>query len=107
MDVGSSMNANYSEWVHVVGVYDGVAVHIYVNGVDRGSAAQTGNIISYQQPLFVGAHGLPGEFAKGVIDEVRVYSGALSAAQVQALYNYRSLATLSPPSPPSGLRFIW
>ncbi|MBE0540484.1 MAG: hypothetical protein IH623_03775 [Verrucomicrobia bacterium] len=102
VDAGSSVNVNYGEWVHVAGVYDGSAVRIYVNGVDQGSAAQTGNILSYNQPLYIGAHGLPGEFAKGVIDEVRVYSQALSAAQVQALYQQNEAPT--PPSPPVGLR---
>jgi len=86
VNVGSSLNVNYGEWVHVVGVYDGSAVRIYVNGVDRGSAAQSGTILDYTQPLYIGSSGLPDEFARGLVDEVRVYSVALSAAQVMRIY---------------------
>ncbi|MBI3853207.1 MAG: hypothetical protein HY298_23400 [Verrucomicrobia bacterium] len=106
VNVSSSVNVNYGEWVHVVGVFDGSAVRIYVNGVEQGSAAQSGSIISYDQPLYIGAHGLPGEFAKGVIDEARVYSGALSATQVQALYLYAPAPVANRPPPPLGLRFV-
>jgi hypothetical protein len=104
VNAASSVNVNYGEWVHLVGVYDGTAVRIYVNGVERGSAPQTGNILSYTQPLYVGAHGLPGEFARGVIDEVRVYSQALSASQVQALFTY--VPTSGTLAPPSGLHVV-
>ena len=87
VNVSSSTNVNYGEWVYVVGVYDGSMVWIYVNGSVQGSVAQSGNILAFNQPLYIGASGLPGEFTKGLIDEVRVYSVALSATQVQALYD--------------------
>jgi hypothetical protein len=59
--------------------------------------------MSYSQPMYIGAHGQPAEFAKGVIDEVRIYSQALSPAQVQ------TLSTLTPSgsvAPPSGLHLV-
>lgn len=86
VNVTSSIDVNYGEWVHIVGVYDGSAVRIYVNGVDRGSAAQSGSILDYAQPLYIGSSGLPDELAKGLVDEVRVYSVALSALQVMRIY---------------------
>lgn len=104
VDIGSSLNVNYGEWAHIVGVYDGSVVRIYVNGVSQGNAVQNGNILNYNQPLYIGAHGLPGEFCKGVIDEVRIYSQALSAAQVQALYQFNG--GTSPIVPPSGLHVV-
>ena len=103
VDVGSSLNVNYGEWVHVVGVYDGTAVRVYVNGANRGSAAQSGAILGYNQPLYIGAHGAPGEFSKGVVDEVRIYGQALTANQVQALY--ANVGTQGPAAP-SGLRVV-
>lgn len=106
VNVSSSLNANYGEWVHVAGVYDGAAVHIYVNGVEQGNAPQTGNLISYNQPLYIGASGMPDYFAKGTIDEVRVYAQALSAGQVLALYNLNVAQRLSPPVPPAGLHVV-
>jgi hypothetical protein len=103
-NASSSAAVNYGEWAHVVGVYDGSNVRIYVNGVERGSSALTGTILSYNQPLYVGAHGMPGEFAKGVIDEVRIYSQALTSPQVQALFVLSPTSTTIPP--PSGLRVV-
>ncbi|HYG36432.1 MAG TPA: LamG-like jellyroll fold domain-containing protein, partial [Clostridia bacterium] len=55
VNVSSAVNVNYGEWAHIVGVYDGTAVRIYVNGVAQGSAAQTGNIVSYNSPIYIGA----------------------------------------------------
>jgi hypothetical protein len=103
-NAASSVSVNYGEWVHLVGVYDGATVRIYVNGVERGNAAQSGNILSYNQPLYVGAHGLPAEFARGVIDEVRIYSQALSASQVQGLFVHTPTTTTV--APPSGLHVV-
>lgn len=104
VNTSSSVSVNYGEWVHLAGVYDGTAVRIYVNGVERGNAAQTGNLLSYAQPLYVGAHGQPAEFAKGVIDEVRIYPRALTAAQVQALYVFTPGSAL--PAAPTALRVV-
>lgn len=101
VNVSSTNVVNYSEWVHVAGVYDGTAVRIYVNGEEQGNAPQSGNIIRFAQPLYVGSSGLPGEFAKGAIDDLRIYSGALSAAQIQQLANSGAPRPLSPPT---GLR---
>lgn len=98
--VSSAAVVNYGEWVHLAGVYDGALVRIYVNGIERGSAAQNGNILRANQPLYVGAHGLPGEFAKGTMDEIYIFSGALTAAQIQTLYGGVR------PAPPTGFRIV-
>jgi hypothetical protein len=104
VNVSSAVNVNYGEWVHIAGVYDGTAVRIYINGVGQGSAVQSGNILGFNQPLYIGAHGLPGEFAKGVIDEVRIYSRAMSPTQVQTLYGFTDGIVI--PAPPSELRIV-
>jgi hypothetical protein len=85
--VSSSVTVNYGEFVHVIGVYDGSEVRIYVNGVNRGSAAFSGNLASFQQPLYLGSDGQPAEFAKGVIDEPRLYGVALVDTNATDLYN--------------------
>ncbi len=100
--VSSATSVAYGQWVHLVGVYDGTMIRIYVNGVEQGSAPQSGNIISYSQPLYIGAHGGPGEFMKGAIDELRIYARALTAAQVQSLYQ-----ASSGPAAPTALRVVF
>lgn len=96
VNIASSVQVLYGDWVHLVGVYDGVNVKIYVNGTLRGTAAQTGNVLQYTQPFYVGAHGGPGEYMKGVIDEIRIYDDAFTAAQVLELYQTTPPET-SPP----------
>jgi hypothetical protein len=60
---------------------------LYVNGVQVASQAQTGAIRTSTYPLQIGGDSIYGQFFKGTIDEVRVYSVALSAAQIQTDMN--------------------
>ena len=96
VNVASAVQVLYGDWVHLTGVYDGANVKIYVNGVLQGTAAQTGNVLQYTQPLYVGATGGPGEYMNGAIDEIRIYDDAFTAAQVLELYQTTPPET-SPP----------
>jgi PKD repeat protein len=71
-------------WTHLAGTYDGSMLKIYVNGTLAGSAAVSGTITSYAGPLRLAANGSGGEVWTGKIDEVRIYSRALSASDIQA-----------------------
>ena len=79
-------------WHFVVGTYDGAAVRLYVDGVEVGSGTPTSIPINYFLPddsnFYIGAYRSPAcnlAFLGG-IDEVQLYSRALSAAEIQALY---------------------
>lgn len=96
VNIASGVQVNYGDWAHIAGVYDGVNVKIYVNGVLRGTAAQTGNVLQRTQPFYVGSHGGPGEYMKGVIDEIRIYDDAFTAAQVLELYQTTPAETTPP-----------
>jgi fibro-slime domain-containing protein len=78
------------QWYHVVGVRDkpNGMMYLYVNGVMEGSTAYTGGWAS-NGALNVGRGkwGGPTDWFAGSIDEVKVFSAALSAAEVQVLYN--------------------
>jgi hypothetical protein len=78
-------------WYHVAGVYNAAArtLDIYVNGVlDNGvlvgtiPASQSANNVNVNIGRRSG-----GYYFNGVIDEVRIYNRALSAAEVQADMN--------------------
>ncbi|MFO0650589.1 MAG: LamG-like jellyroll fold domain-containing protein [Polyangiales bacterium] len=78
-------------WHHVAVTYDGTTVVTYVDGVLEAMGAKTLNTVGTQ--LLIGRSILdhyPGrpvpEYFDGAIDEVRVYSRALDAASVNALY---------------------
>jgi fibronectin type 3 domain-containing protein len=71
-------------WTHIAATYDGAAVRLYVNGVQVSSTAVSGTLSAGSGPLRIGGNGLWSEWFKGTIDEVRVYSTVLTAAQIQA-----------------------
>jgi chitodextrinase len=98
-----SAKVSLNAWTHLATTYDGAAVRIYVNGVQAGSTPQTGAITLSTNPLRMGGDSVWGEYLTGLIDEVRVYNRALSAAEIQADMNTAIGADTTPPSPPTGL----
>jgi hypothetical protein len=67
---------------HVVGVYNGSTQTLYVNGVQVAQAALTGAIGANNNALYIGSWNGSSEFFRGTIDEVAVYTTALTATQV-------------------------
>ena len=70
-------------WTHLAVTYDGASLKLYVNGSQVGSKAQSGPIPTSTGPLRIGGNTIWGEYFAGLIDEVRVYNRALSAAEIQ------------------------
>jgi hypothetical protein len=74
---------------HLVGTYDGHALRVYVNGEPDGAVAAAGQLGPYDS---VNGLGIGGGFTgsppslSGILDEVVVYSHALSADRVRAHY---------------------
>jgi hypothetical protein len=69
-------------WTHIAVTYDGANMRFYIGGSLVGTKAQTGSIAAGNQPLRIGGNNMSGEFFNGLIDEVRVYNRALSAAEI-------------------------
>jgi len=73
-----------NEWTHLAGTYDGNAVKLYVNGQLEVEDTSGGvGMLQDANDLSIGnrSDGNDRAFA-GTIDDVRVYSRALSAAEV-------------------------
>ncbi len=87
-----TMELSTDQWYHVVGVYDGTNIKIYVNGVERATSVFTstprGNT-NPDIPLTFGARadGVSGYWNyQGSIDEAAVYTTALSPERILAHY---------------------
>lgn len=84
-------------WYHVVGVWDGQNTYVYVNAVAGGASGMGGGVLQPMKgsqardtwdPLVIASgRGLNNNRFGGAIDEVAVYTSALTAAQVQNHYN--------------------
>ncbi|MEN6536532.1 MAG: Ig-like domain-containing protein, partial [Bryobacteraceae bacterium] len=96
-------SATVNTWQHITQTYDGSTVRLYMNGTLVASAA--GALTNSDQDLRIGAWTDTSEFFKGVIDEVRIYSRALTAEEIQADMNnpIGSSSDTAAPSVPSGL----
>ncbi|MVN75178.1 T9SS type A sorting domain-containing protein [Hymenobacter sp. HMF4947] len=72
-------------WHYVVGTYDGSTLRLYVDGTLENSRAATGAVPTGTSPITLGARGNT-LYWNGLLDEVRIWSVARTAAQVQAAY---------------------
>jgi outer membrane protein assembly factor BamB len=70
-------------WSYLTETYDGSTLRLYVNGTQVASTAHTGTIATSTNPLQIGGDSIYGQYFAGLIDEVRVYNVALTAAQIQ------------------------
>ena len=70
-------------WSYLTETYDGSTLRLYVNGTQVASTAHTGAIATSTNPLQIGGDSIYGQYFAGLIDEVRVYNVALTAAQIQ------------------------
>lgn len=78
-------------WAHLCGVYNGSTVKIYVDGVEKDSQAVSGTISSLTAPNFCARP--TGTFLQyATVDDIRVYSRALSPTDVTELYQYTGSA---------------
>ena len=75
-------------WHQVAGTYDGTEVAVYIDGRLAAAAPASGGLsLATGTNLMVGADPInPVDKLTGAVDEVRVYSRALSAAEIAALF---------------------
>jgi hypothetical protein len=88
----STSTAQTGTWVHLAGVYDASgkgALKLYVDGVLQANANVGQPLPSASGHLLLGRglyNGATGSFLHGTLDEVAVYDGALTDAQIGAIY---------------------
>ncbi|AZQ85762.1 LamG domain-containing protein [Colwellia sp. Arc7-635] len=77
-------------WYHIAITYESGKQAIYINGVEKGARTFTEDLILNNDPLQIGQdQGISSRFFQGFIDEVYLFDTALSAGEINSLYNKR------------------
>jgi hypothetical protein len=112
--LGSWVNSGYSstiatigEWYHVAGVYDGSEIKTYVNGNLEASSSYSGAIPTTTDNFYIGVDASTWvEYFNGSVEELSVWSKALTEAQIQTVMN-NSLSAAYYQTSDSGLVAYW
>lgn len=96
MGVAGRKSVNDSQWHHVVGVYDGATVSLYIDGVLDNSSPASGRIATNNFAVVIGGNSeRSGREWNGLIDEVCILACAIDANEVRALYSGKSPSALT------------
>jgi hypothetical protein len=76
-----------NSWTHLAVTYDGATLRLYVNGNQVRSRTQTGAVVTSSNALKIGGNSVWGEYFAGLIDDVRIYSKALTVAEIRSDMN--------------------
>jgi len=88
-------DVNDGHWHHVAGVYDQEKLYLYIDGNLDASAEAPGTIRVNDEPVYIGENSqMPNRFWYGLIDDVRIYSYALSAKEISAIAQNALLLSL-------------
>jgi predicted GIY-YIG superfamily endonuclease len=71
-------------WTHVASTWDGQLLRLYINGVQVAKAALKPSAMSSSRALRFGGNTVWPEWFKGAIDEIRIYSRALTPEEIDA-----------------------
>jgi hypothetical protein len=85
--IEGTKNVNDGQWHHAVGVYDGVNVSLYIDGVLDNSSKASGTIKTNDSAVIIGGNSEQADRDwNGMIDEVCIIAGSIDANAVHALY---------------------
>jgi hypothetical protein len=85
------------QWSHLAMTYDNATLKLYVDGVDAGHVSINRVRTTSPAPLVFGRRGDSANYFKGILDDVQLYSQALSVADIAALVGSAPLPTSSSP----------
>ena len=87
-DTRAAVGLPLDTWSHIAVTYDGTTIRLYVNGALSSSlGGVAGSMPNSTGALRIGGNNVWGEWFVGRIDEVRIYSRALTPAELQTDMN--------------------
>ena len=81
-----------TQWHHYAATYDGANMKLYMDGALVRTQAQTGAISPDTGVLAIGRDDGQARYFKGTLDEARVYNTAITATDINALFNQPALS---------------
>jgi hypothetical protein len=94
--VSSTTVNTANQWYHIAGTYDHNHVRLYINGQEVDSESENRNLGKGGDPLCISTVRYDGttshplnetnDYFHGLIDDVRIYNRALSAEEIEQLY---------------------
>lgn len=90
----STQSIPVGQWSHIALRYTTTDQRIYINGNLAGQASLSGTPVANSDPLQLGWDRLAGRYFDGELDELRLYRGALSNAEISALVTERHACQL-------------
>ena len=88
---GGNAETDLNTWIHLAGTYDGTQWRLYRNGQEIGSLTHSQGAVEVEKNWSIGAmENGSGRHFDGGIDDVLVYSRALTADEVVLLYESSS-----------------
>lgn len=82
------------DWTHYAATWDGVALRVYVNGVEVGQVS--GGATSYSVSTASIGLNVGGSADAGIVDQIAKWNRALTDSEIIALYNGMSGQPISP-----------
>ncbi len=86
VDSTTKYPTNGQTWMHAAATYDGATIKLYINGQLQATKAANFQIAANAVALGLGAEQDGYRGMSGALDDVRLYSRALSAQEIAALY---------------------
>lgn len=94
-------------WTLLIGTYDGETARLYVNGtLAKSNADPSGPIDATSEPLYLGPALTSNHHFDGKLDEVAIFSRALSASEILAYYQSSAPIPAATPSAPQSLEAL-
>ncbi len=81
----SSHGIPFGEWTHILGMYDGTTMSVYINGVLSGMRSMTGDSRINDGQLVIGANSTgSSQFFSGQIDEIRIWERTFTQSDIKS-----------------------
>ncbi|NIO45153.1 MAG: hypothetical protein GTN36_06420 [Candidatus Aenigmarchaeota archaeon] len=85
--VNSGTNSiSLNQWYHVVGVWNSTHSQIYLNGTQKGIKTLTGAMVATANDVLIGNNPTDERQFNGIIDEVKIWDGALNPNEIMNEY---------------------